>query len=125
VQAPQTPALQTASAPQGVPFGSGVAEFTHADVPVAQEVTPTKHGAAFVSQEVPAVHALQMPPLQTASVPQPVPFARVTAGLSTQTCVPSEPGTVQDTIPPVQGEFGFVVQDAPATQVVQTPATQS
>jgi hypothetical protein len=125
VHAEQAPPLQTAPAAQTVPFGSGAAESTQTDVPVAQEVTPTRQGSAFVSQNRPAVQALQTPALQTWFVPQLVPFARVTAGSSTQTCVPSWPGIVQETTPPVQGELGFVVHEPPATHVRQTPPLQT
>jgi hypothetical protein len=123
--AEQRPPLQTASVPHEVPFGSAVAESTQTDVPVVQDVTPVKQGSGLSVQATPAMHALQRPPLQTWSVPQPVPFGSVIAGSSMQTCVPSEPGTVQETIPAVQGEFGFVVQEPPATQVRQTPALQT
>jgi hypothetical protein len=75
VQALHAPPLQTWSVPQVVPFGSGIAVLTHTRVPVAHEVTPVRHGSRSSVQATPATQARQVPPLQTWSVPQDVPFA--------------------------------------------------
>ncbi len=118
-QATQAPPLQTWSVPQEVPFGSGVAESVQTEVPVAQEVVPVRQGSGFVAQAAPAVHATQLPALQTWSVPQVVPFAMGVA-VSTQASVPVE----QDVVPATQGS-GFEVQARPDVQATHAPALQT
>jgi hypothetical protein len=120
VQATHAPALQTWFDPQPVPSARTVPESTHTDVPLEHEVVPAKHGLGFPEQLTPAVQAPQTPPLQTWFVPQIVPFASGVSRSSTQTCEP----VVQEVMPPRQG-FGFVVHEAPATQVLHTPALQT
>ena len=116
MQAVQTPALQTKSAPQGVPFGSGAAAlFTHVDVPVAHDVMPVRHGSGFVAQVRFAVQATHVPPLQTWSAPQVVPFG-IWVVVSMQVCEP----VAQEVVPARHG-FGFVEQASPAVQEAHTP----
>jgi hypothetical protein len=89
-QPTHVPALQTWSVPQEVPSESGVPESTQVEVPVAQLVAPVWQGFAGV-QATPAVQAAQVPPLQTAFVPQLVPLA--TLPVSAQTGVPEAQST--------------------------------
>jgi hypothetical protein len=115
-QALQEPTLQTWSGPQIVPFGSGTAALSRqTDVPVEQEVMPVRQGSGFVTHTTPAVQATHVPPLQTRSVPQPVPFG-IGVAVSTQVCVP----VAQEFVPTTQG-FGFVAQVPPAVHEPQTP----
>jgi hypothetical protein len=120
VQAPpathaeQTPALQTASAPQVVPFGICAAVSSQVWTPVAQEVTPTRQAFGFSAQGSPATQAEQTPPLQTWSVPHAVPFASGTK-VSTQVCAP----VAQEVRLCVHAPKA--VQSAPATHALQTP----
>ncbi len=73
------PALQTRFVPQLVPFARS-APSTHAEVPVAHDVTPRlQSGSGLVAQARPAVHEVHAPALQTRFVPQLVPFASVGA----------------------------------------------
>jgi hypothetical protein len=120
VHGEQTPALQTRFAPQVVPSARAVPESMHVEDPLEHEDVPAKHGLGFPEQVSPAVQALQTPPLQTWSGPQVVPFGSGDSGSSTHTCVPVE----QEVMPPRHG-FGFVVQEAPARQVLHTPALQT
>ncbi len=92
---------------------------THTDVPVEHDVAPATHGFGFVEQLTPAVHAVHAPPLQTASVPQVVPFAF--AAPSTQTDVPVE----HEVVPSWQSGSGFAVQATPAVHAVHVPPLQT
>jgi hypothetical protein len=64
VQATHCPALQTWSTSQAVPFASAVPVSTQTWDPVAQEVTPERHGFAGVQAAL-ALQATHCPPLQT------------------------------------------------------------
>jgi hypothetical protein len=102
--------------PQVVPFAFGAALSTHAETPVAHEVTPTKQVFGFVVQVWPAVQATQVDVLShTRLVPQVVPTAF--GVLSTQLVVP----VVHDVTPFVQAECGLVVQATPAVHAPQKP----
>jgi hypothetical protein len=119
-QPTQLPPLQTRFEPQVVPFGSGAAALsTQTDVPVEQEVMPVRHGAGFVAQVWPAVHATQAPPLQTWSVPQEVPLG-MDVPLSTHVVEP-----VAQEVTPARQAVGFVPQASPAVQPVHTPPLQT
>jgi uncharacterized membrane protein YcjF (UPF0283 family) len=68
LQAWQTPALHTWSAPHVVPLSSGVPGVvlsTHCDVPVAQLVTAAMQGVARIVHSSPALQTWQVPVLQT------------------------------------------------------------
>jgi hypothetical protein len=120
-QAAQTPALQTWSVPQLVPFGEGAAALSaHCSVPVEHEVTPERQGSGFVAHTTPAVQELQTPPLQTRLAPQVVPFVSGAAALFTHCSVPVE----HEVTPPRQGS-GFVPHAIPAVQAPQTPPLQT
>jgi hypothetical protein len=86
--ATQTPSLQTRPDPHPllVPLGT-LPLSIHWDVPVAQAVLATLHGVGVV-QEVPSVHATQVPLLQTMLSPQELPFATFLLE-STQSAVPA------------------------------------
>jgi hypothetical protein len=120
VQVEHAPPLQTRSGPQDVPFGSGAAALsTHVCVPVEQEVMPARQGSGLVLQASPAVQGEHVPALHTRFVPQLVPFASA-AAVSTQIEVP----VAHEVTPATQG-LGFPAQEAPATQVPQTPPLQT
>lgn len=70
------PALQTMLVPQEAPAALLVALSTHTDEPVEHDVVPTLQGSGLVEQVSPAVHAVQVPALQTRLLPQVVPSAR-------------------------------------------------
>jgi hypothetical protein len=105
--------------PQEVPASSGVAVSMQVEMPVRQDVVPTRQEVGFPSQARPAVHAEQTPPLQTWSVPQLVPFGSGVAVL-THCRVP----VVQE-VRPVRHGSGSSVQATPATQALQTPPLQT
>jgi hypothetical protein len=117
--APHTPALQTMPAPQLVPFAIGVAESTHCDVPVAQEVTPATQGLGLPVHERFAAHVEQAPPLQTWSWPQAVPFGLFAP--STHADVPVE----QEVTPSLQSVSGLPGQARPAVHEVHAPPLQT
>jgi hypothetical protein len=118
VQAPQKPLpSHTWALPQDVP-ASRAAPSAHCCIPVAQLVTPARHGAALVAHPSPARHATQVPvALQTWSTPHGEP-----AGLrasSTQTGRPA----LQSVMPRRQAAPGLVVQGAPETQARHAPVS--
>jgi hypothetical protein len=108
----QTPALQTRSVPQTVPFGSMLAVIVQVMVG-EQEVMPVRQGLDG-TQDSPAVQLMQPPLLQTRLVPQPVPSA--TLPDSTQVGDP----VLQVVTPVRQGRPG-TEQLAPAAHAVQVP----
>jgi hypothetical protein len=115
VQAPHPPLLQTMFVPHELPFGLLPAS-TQVMVPVRQDVAPfLQLLVGFVVHDVPAVHALQAPPLQTRFVPQAVPFALLAP--STQVIVPVE----QDVVPVLQLLVGLVAHDEPAVHALHAP----
>jgi hypothetical protein len=117
-QAMHAPPLQTWFVPQTVPFGSVVGESTQTEVPVAQEVVPVWQASGFVSQATPAVHATQLPALQTWSVPHVVPFASGVA-------VSRQLSPVAQDVVPARQVLGLVVQAAPGVHAVHTPPSQT
>jgi hypothetical protein len=115
VHVPHTPPLHTMFVPHEVPSCFAVPS-TQTEVPVEHEVMPFTHAElGLVLQASPETHEVQVPPLQTWSVPQEVPFAMGVV-VSTQVCVPVE----QDVVPWTH-LFVFVEHAVPATQDVQTP----
>jgi hypothetical protein len=119
VQALQVPFPQTSATAgftsHAVPFAFA-APSTHCDVPVEQEVTPSRQTLGLPVHGAFAVQATHAPALQTWSVPQEVPFATEDV-VSRQTAVPVEHDVV-----PATHRFGFVVQAAPAVHEPHTPA---
>ena len=112
VHATQLPLLQTRLVPHAVPFATFPVS-AQTEAPVTHDVAPVRHG--FVGwQLAPAVHAPQMPLLQTRLVPHTAPLTRflpvsaqVIAG--EQACVPAW--------------HGFAgVHDSPAVHDTQLPA---
>jgi hypothetical protein len=81
---PQTPPLQTSPAPQLVPSGAGPMA-THVGVPVVQSVRPLTHTPPLGVHGWFAAQLVHVPALQTAPVPQDVPFA---SGVDETTQVP-------------------------------------
>ena len=73
--------------PQLVPLRICVAVLTQVSTPVAHEVVPATHGLGLVEQPLPAVQALQTPPLQTWFVPQVVPLG-IGVAVSTHSSCP-------------------------------------
>ena len=87
------PLWQTKPAPHGVPFGWSF-DSVQTGAPVAQEMVPLRHGFPFTAQAAPAVHAAQLPLMQTMSSPQTVPFACSSEGVQT---APFDPQVVTPT----------------------------
>jgi hypothetical protein len=84
--------------------------------PVAHDVTPFLQGLGFVVHASPAAHATQVPePLQTMSVPQPVPGALLPPSM--QVCVP-----VVQAVTPFLHAVGFAVHALPAVHATHVPA---
>jgi hypothetical protein len=71
--ATQVPFEQTRPFPHAEPLASGVPVSLQTAAPVEQEIWPTSQGLAGV-QLAPFVQATQLPPEQTRSAPQLVPF---------------------------------------------------
>jgi hypothetical protein len=105
---------QTWFVPQLVPFGCGPLSL-HTDEPVSHDVVPTSHTLEGV-HETPAVHATQLPALQTLLVPQTVPFVAV-APVSVHVAV------VQLKVPVWQG-LADGVHGLPSVQPLQAPLWQ-
>src|SRR4051812_5824960 len=100
--------------PQPVPAAL-LPPSTHVWVPVEQDDVPFLQAFGLLVQEVPPVHATQVPePLQTMLLPQTTPGALLVS--STQVDAPVE----QDVVPFLQ-RFGFIVQEVPAVQATQAP----
>ena len=119
VHAPHPPLLQTMFVPHELPFGLLPAS-THVMVPVRQDVAPfLQLLVGLVVHAVPAVHARQVPPLQTMFVPQAVPFALLLP--STQVIVPVE----QDVVPFLQLLVGLVTHAEPAVHALHVPLLQT
>jgi hypothetical protein len=116
-QAVHVPPAQTWSAPHDVPSGS-LPLSVQAGLPVPHAVTPVLHGFAG-SHATPAAHALQVPPPQTASVPQLCPSATL-APVSTQADTP-----VAQEVAPTWHAFSAGVQLAPETQAMHVPPAQT
>ncbi len=120
-QAPQLPfASHTWLVPHVVPAALLLPSM-QLSTPVVQLVTPFRHPAlGFEVHGWPALQDTQFPfGLQTRLVPHVVPAGRFPE--STQAEVP----VVQEVMPTLQVEFGFVPHGAFATQVEQAPALQT
>jgi hypothetical protein len=117
VHVPQKPLpSHTWFMPQLVPAVTFPDPSTQLCTPVAHEVTPFLHADGLPLQPMPAAHMMHVPePLQTMSVPQPVPAILLPP--SRQSCTP----VVQDVMPFRQPGCGFVVQAWPAAQIVHWP----
>jgi hypothetical protein len=87
-------------------------------VPVAQEYAPRAQGSAAVQLPL-AVHATQLPPLQTRSVPQVTPLASAVP-LSLHTGAP-----VLQAMVPLWHALPDGVQVAPAVHATQVPPPQT
>jgi hypothetical protein len=85
---------------------------------VEQLVTPARQGFGLYEQDAPALQAWQEPPLQTAPVPQLVPFGLGTP--STQTAVP-----VEHEVTPSRQTLGFPAHASPTVQDTHAPALQT
>lgn len=73
-QALHVPDTHTIPVPQVVPSFT-FAVFMQVETPVEQSVTPVWQALLLGVHTLPALQDLQLPPLQTRSVPQVVPFA--------------------------------------------------
>jgi hypothetical protein len=116
VHMPQKPLpSHTWPAPQSVPAVL-LPESTHVCAPVAQLVTPVRHGEGLVPHAWPAVHDTHVPaPLHTWFAPQLAPAG--SAAESRHVGVP----VLQSTTPARQGAPGLVVHDAPALHARHCP----
>jgi hypothetical protein len=120
VHVPHAPEpLQTMFVPQLVPAAL-LLPSTHVNEPVEQDVVPFLHAAfGFVAQELPAVHAMQVPaPLQTMFVPQLAPAALLVASMQDITPV------AHDVVPFLQ-TLGLVLHPLPAVHPPQIPMLQT
>lgn len=90
--------------------------LTHTGPPLAQLMTPVMQSLGLVVHEAPAVHATQLPALQTPPG-QAVPAARLAP--STQTGEPE----LHEMLPALHGLLG--VHPAPALQGLHEPALQT
>jgi hypothetical protein len=98
-------------------FSASGEPSTQVCAPVLHAVRPCLQAVGFVVQELPAVHATQLPPLlHTMPMPQGVPGEAV-AALSTHCAVPLE----QLVMPALQG-LGFPVHAVPCMHEPQFPA---
>jgi hypothetical protein len=115
VQPPHEPLLHTWFVPQAVPLALFPLS-AHVIAPVAQEVVPFLHG--FVGwQTVPAVHAEQVPLLQTRFVPQAVPLDLLPVSAHTDAPVTHE------VVPVLHTFVGW--QLAPAVHATHVPLLQT
>jgi hypothetical protein len=114
----QAPSLHTWPDPHPllVPLGTFPLSI-HWDAPVAQDVFATLHGVGVV-QEVPSVHATQVPLLQTMLSPHELPFATFLVE-STQLAIPA----LQESVPVWHLLVG--VHAMPALQLTHIPALQT
>ena len=104
--------LQTLSVPQAVPLVTAVALSRH-PIAGAQTVVPEWHGLVG-TQERPAEHATQTPPLQTWPVPQDIPSCALPD--SRHTGVP-----VLHVVVPTRHAFPTTAHADPATHAPQVP----
>jgi hypothetical protein len=119
VHAPHPPLLQTMFVPQALPLGLLPAS-TQVMVPVRHDVAPfLQLLVGLVVHDDPAVHARQVPALQTMFVPQAVPFALLLP--STQVIAP----VAQDVVPFLQLLVGLVTHDEPAVHALHVPLLQT
>jgi hypothetical protein len=116
-QVTQLPVRHTWFVPQPVPSASDIPLSWQVELPVAQVSVPRWQGLLIGVQAAPAVHATQLPLLQTWLVPQDVPFATLPVSAQTGTPVTHE-------FAPVLHRFeGW--QAAPAVQALQVPLLQT
>ena len=73
-QVTHAPVWQTMPVPQLMPFGL-LSVSVHTGAPVVQTMVPTRQGLPVTLHAMPAWHAVQVPLLQTMSVPHWVPLA--------------------------------------------------
>jgi hypothetical protein len=114
-QLTQLPAMHTRLVPHVVPFGR-LPVSAHTDAPVAHDVAPVLHGLPGW-QLAPAAHDTQLPALQTRSVPQVVPLARLPPTSE------HEIAGEHTVIPVWQGFDG--VHDSPAVHDTHEPPLQT
>jgi hypothetical protein len=122
LQAPQLPRLQTLPTPQLVPSatGLGVPVSWQTGVPLEQSIAPRSQTFAGM-QFAPCRQARQLPALQTAPLPQGVPFAAALAlPVSTQAPVP-----LLQSMDPWSQTLPAGTQPAPWLQATQAPALQT
>ncbi len=112
----QLPALHTRSVPQLAPLATLVPASWQVELPVVQVSVPVWQGLVGV-QAPPAVHATQVPLLQTRLVPHVEPLA--TFPVSAQTEAP----VTHDVAPVRHGFVGW--QLAPAVHATQPPLLQT
>jgi len=113
-QATQVPALQTSSAPQGVPSATGVPVSVQIG-PGPQDSVPVSHG--FAGMHDPAAQATQKPALQMLSVPQGVPSGRLPLSMQT-------PEPLAQVIAAVRHGVS-VAHDWPSVHAPHTPLEQT
>jgi hypothetical protein len=118
VQETQAPSSQTEFSPQPSPLSAFVCWSTQICSPVLQAKAPTWQGADVGMQTPPAVHPTQLPPLQTASVPQVMPFA-IVPSVSRHTGDP-----VEQSVLPVWHAFAGT-HGEPCGQLTQAPELQT
>ena len=111
--------LQTLLVPHDKPFALLVPS-TQVIEPLKQEVVPfLQLLVGLVVHAAPAVHAMQIPLLQTMFRPHPVPLALLVP--STQVIVP----VAQEVVPFLQLFVGLVMHAAPAVHALQIPLLQT
>jgi hypothetical protein len=103
--------------PHGVPFGA-LPVCVHVGAPLPQAVTPSRHTLPLGWHPALMVHALHVPPPQTAFVPHGVPFATLLS--PPHCCWP----VAQELVPVWQG-FPGAVHAAPEVHATQAPALQT
>jgi hypothetical protein len=115
--AAQAPALQTMFDPQIVPLGASL-DSMQIGVPVLQAMVPLRQGLPGTTQSIPCMHAVQLAPLQTMSVPHAVP-----AGTFVPVSVHVGAAPEQTSVPVWHLFVG--VHAPPAWQVAHVPAWQT
>jgi hypothetical protein len=108
------PPMQTMPLPQSVPSLT-LAVFMHVEVPLEQSVMPVWQMLLLGVQTLPALQLLQLPMLQTESVPHTVPFA-IIPPLSVHIGAPPE----QSRLPVWQGAV-VGVHDVPPAHAIHLP----
>jgi hypothetical protein len=106
VQALQAPLLQTWFVPQVIPLAL-LPDWMQTDVPVSHDVCPARQTLLPGLQPAPAVHATQLPPLQTLLFPHVVPSATFAAFTHVEVPLAHDDVPVWQTLP-------FGLQAAPA-----------
>jgi len=117
VQAAQLPLEQTSFVPHDVPFATSSPVDTQIGCPELHDVVPVRQGLLLGVHAVPAVHAAQIPLVQTSFVPHAVPLAAFS--VDTQIGCPE----LHDVVPVWQGLLG--VHAVPAVHAAQIPLVQT